>query len=86
MIAVAFLVRYWLSVKYAWIKKEEESVLPSGPAHFPILLYAAALGYIQIDGAAVQVGLLPCAPPVSFPRQLHLFRSHQKGDVFFLGL
>ena len=27
-IAVAFLVRYWLSVKYAWIKKEEESVLP----------------------------------------------------------
>jgi dolichol-phosphate mannosyltransferase len=27
-IAVAFLVRYWLSVKYAWIKKEEESVIP----------------------------------------------------------
>ena len=27
-IAVAFLVRYWLSVKYAWIKKEEESVVP----------------------------------------------------------
>ena len=31
-IAVAFLVRYWLSVKYAWIKKEEESVIPGGPA------------------------------------------------------
>ena len=30
-IAVAFLVRYWLSVKYAWIKKEEESVLPLEP-------------------------------------------------------
>jgi len=30
-IAVAFLVRYWLSVKYAWIKKEEESVVPPGP-------------------------------------------------------
>ena len=30
-IAVAFLVRYWLSVKYAWIKKEEESVQPPGP-------------------------------------------------------
>ncbi len=25
----AFLVRYWLSVKYAWIKKEEESVEPA---------------------------------------------------------
>jgi len=30
-IAVAFLVRYWLSVKYAWMKKEEESVQPPGP-------------------------------------------------------
>jgi dolichol-phosphate mannosyltransferase len=30
-IAVAFLVRYWLSVKYAWIKKEEDSVQPPGP-------------------------------------------------------
>ena len=30
-IAVAFLVRYWLSVKYAWIKREEESVVPSDP-------------------------------------------------------
>ena len=29
-IAVAFVVRYWLSVRYAWIKKEEESVIPSG--------------------------------------------------------
>ncbi len=28
-IAGAFLVRYWLSVKYAWMKKEEESVNPS---------------------------------------------------------
>jgi dolichol-phosphate mannosyltransferase len=28
-IAGAFLVRYWLSVRYAWIKKEEESVRPS---------------------------------------------------------
>ena len=27
-IAVAFLVRYWLSVKYAWIAKEEKSVEP----------------------------------------------------------
>ena len=32
-IAVAFVVRYWLSVKYTWIKKEEESVLPPGPNH-----------------------------------------------------
>jgi len=30
-IAVAFLVRYWLSVKYTWIKKEEESVIPPAP-------------------------------------------------------
>ena len=30
-IGVAFLVRYWLSVRYAWIKKEEESLIPSGP-------------------------------------------------------
>ena len=29
-IAGAFLVRYWLSVKFAWIKKEEESVEPPG--------------------------------------------------------
>jgi len=28
-IAVAFVVRYWLSVRYAWIKREEESVEPS---------------------------------------------------------
>ena len=27
-IGVAFLVRYWLSVKYAWIKKEEKSTEP----------------------------------------------------------
>ena len=27
-IGAAFLVRYWLSVKYAWIKKEEASVEP----------------------------------------------------------
>ncbi len=27
-IGAAFLVRYWLSVKYAWMKKEEESVEP----------------------------------------------------------
>jgi len=32
-IAVAFVVRYWLSVRYAWIKKEEESVIPSDPDH-----------------------------------------------------
>jgi len=30
-IAVAFLVRYWLSVKYTWMKREEESTLPSAP-------------------------------------------------------
>jgi dolichol-phosphate mannosyltransferase len=35
-IAVAFLVRYWLSVKYAWIKKEEESVIPPGPGQTPV--------------------------------------------------
>ena len=29
-IGAAFLVRYWLSIKYAWIKKEEESVEPPG--------------------------------------------------------
>ena len=27
-IGAAFLLRYWLSVKFAWIKKEEESVIP----------------------------------------------------------
>lgn len=30
-IVAAFLVRYWLSVKYAWIKKEERSVAPELP-------------------------------------------------------
>ena len=31
-IAAAFLLRYWLSVRFAWIKKEEESVEPQpGP-------------------------------------------------------
>jgi dolichol-phosphate mannosyltransferase len=29
-IAGAFFVRYWLSVKFTWIKKEEESVVPPG--------------------------------------------------------
>jgi dolichol-phosphate mannosyltransferase len=28
-IAVAFLVRYWLSVRYAWIKKEAASAQPT---------------------------------------------------------
>lgn len=27
-IAGAFLIRYWLSVKYAWVKAEEESIEP----------------------------------------------------------
>ncbi|MDE1852691.1 MAG: GtrA family protein [Thaumarchaeota archaeon] len=27
-IGAAFLLRYWLSVNFAWIKKEEESVVP----------------------------------------------------------
>ena len=27
-IGAAFLLRYWLSVRFAWIKKEEESVAP----------------------------------------------------------
>ncbi len=30
-IGVAALLRYWLSVRFAWIKKEEESVTPMGP-------------------------------------------------------
>jgi len=34
-IAVAFLVRYWLSVRYAWIKKEEASVAPPAIAGAP---------------------------------------------------
>ena len=29
-IAAAFLLRYWLSVRFAWIKKEELSVEPQG--------------------------------------------------------
>jgi putative flippase GtrA len=33
-IAVAFLVRYWLSIKYTWIRKGEQSLMPSeGPAN-----------------------------------------------------
>jgi len=27
-IAVAFVVRYWLSVRYAWVRREEASALP----------------------------------------------------------
>jgi len=30
-IAAAFLVRYWLSLKYTWIKKEEQSAQPGLP-------------------------------------------------------
>lgn len=30
-IGAAFLVRYWLSLKYTWIKKEERSVEPPAP-------------------------------------------------------
>ncbi len=30
-IGAAFLVRYWLSVNYAWIKREEKSVEPPQP-------------------------------------------------------
>jgi dolichol-phosphate mannosyltransferase len=30
-IGAAFLLRYWLSVKFAWIKREEESVEPPIP-------------------------------------------------------
>ena len=30
-IGAAFLLRYWLSVKFAWMKKEEESVAPPAP-------------------------------------------------------
>jgi len=41
-IAAAFLLRYWLSVRFAWIKKEEESVEPQpGPqAGAPLALRA----------------------------------------------
>jgi dolichol-phosphate mannosyltransferase len=31
-IGAAFLLRYWLSVKFAWIKREEESIEPPIPA------------------------------------------------------
>ena len=31
-IGAAFLLRYWLSVRFAWIKKEEDSLAPpAGP-------------------------------------------------------
>lgn len=30
-IGAAFLLRYWLSIRFAWIKKEEESVIPPPP-------------------------------------------------------
>ncbi len=29
-IGAAFLLRYWLSIRYVWMKKEEESVRPPG--------------------------------------------------------
>jgi len=48
-IALAFLVRYWLSIKYAWIKKEEESVIPSDPGQLP----GTASADFQVDGAAI---------------------------------
>jgi len=48
-IALAFLVRYWLSIKYAWIKKEEESVIPSDPGQLP----GPASADFQVDGAAI---------------------------------
>jgi dolichol-phosphate mannosyltransferase len=35
-IGAAFLVRYWLSVKYAWIKKEESLVEPPVESAIPL--------------------------------------------------
>jgi dolichol-phosphate mannosyltransferase len=48
-IGAAFLVRYWLSLRYAWIKKEEQSVIPpktNGPL---------SLAYFEVDRPAVEV-------------------------------
>jgi len=45
-IAVAFIVRYWLSLRYAWIKKGEESVEPPiGATASPVSTYAQRTPY-----------------------------------------
>ena len=35
-IGAAFLVRYWLSLRYAWVKKEEQSVVPPQDSRGPL--------------------------------------------------
>ena len=47
-IGAASLVRYWLSIRYTWIKKVEESVIPPAPPQ-------QALPYLQEDRPAVEV-------------------------------
>jgi dolichol-phosphate mannosyltransferase len=49
-IAGAFLVRYWLSVKFTWIKKEEESVVPQ-----PELLRDPLSPDLKVNGLPVEV-------------------------------
>ena len=49
-IAGAFLVRYWLSVRFAWIKKEEESVVP--PGELPV---EPLLADLKVDGLPIEV-------------------------------
>lgn len=46
----AFLVRYWLSVKFTWIKKEEESVVPPEE-----LLHGPVSPDLKVDGLPVKV-------------------------------
>jgi putative flippase GtrA len=59
-IGVAFLVRYWLSLRYAWIKKEEQSVIPPEDARAPI---SAALRGRPAD----RRGQTPTTPSPSAP-------------------
>lgn len=49
-IAGAFLVRYYLSVKFTWIKKEEESIVPQTD-----LLREPLSPDLKIDGFPVEV-------------------------------
>jgi putative flippase GtrA len=59
-IGAAFLVRYWLSLRYAWIKQEEQSVVPTERAREP---FSSA----QRGGSVDRRGRIPTTPSPSPP-------------------
>ena len=59
-IGAAFLVRYWLSLRYAWIKKEEQSVVPTERDREPV-------SSVQRGRPADRRGPTPTTPSLTAP-------------------